>query len=79
MRPWYVLGPGHWWPYLLVPVYLPAKVIPSTRESAQGLGLVTIRQMIQSLVWAIEHPAEGTLAVAVEDIKHRRREIGFSS
>src|SRR2546422_6857573 len=22
LRPWYVLGPGHRWPYLLVPLYL---------------------------------------------------------
>ena len=21
LRPWYVLGPGHWWPYALLPFY----------------------------------------------------------
>ncbi len=24
LRPWYVLGPGHWWPVALKPIYYPA-------------------------------------------------------
>jgi len=54
LRPWYVLGPGHWWPALLIPFYKLASAIPVTRESAQRLGLVTIRQMVNALVWAVE-------------------------
>ena len=36
LRPWYVLGPGHWWPYALVPVYAILRAIPSTRDGATG-------------------------------------------
>jgi uncharacterized protein YbjT (DUF2867 family) len=56
LRPWYVLGPGHWWPMILVPFYKIAELLPATRESAQRLGLVTIDQMVRALVTALENP-----------------------
>jgi uncharacterized protein YbjT (DUF2867 family) len=56
VRPWYVLGPGHWWPYAIVPVYWVLEQIPNTKESAKRLGLVTIAEMLNALVWAIENP-----------------------
>ena len=58
VRPWYVLGPGHRWPYLILPVYWILGLIPSTRESARRLGLVTIGQMLRALVWAVENPPD---------------------
>lgn len=54
IRPWYVLGPGHWWPLLLWPVYKILEWIPATRQKARALGLVTIRQMLNTLILAIE-------------------------
>ena len=33
VRPWYVLGPGHRWPYLILPVYRLLQLFPSTRET----------------------------------------------
>ncbi len=56
LRPWYVLGPGHWWPMILVPFYKIAELFPTTRESAQRLGLVTIDQMVRALITAVENP-----------------------
>src|SRR5262249_39773430 len=56
LRPWYVLGPGHRWPLLLVPFYALARTVPRTREGAIRLGLVTIDQMIAALVRAVEDP-----------------------
>ena len=56
LRPWYILGPGHRWPIALIPVYKIAELLPSSRESAQRLGLVTIAQMLQALVVAVENP-----------------------
>jgi uncharacterized protein YbjT (DUF2867 family) len=56
LRPWYVLGPGHRWPYVLVPIYALMRLIPSKRASAERLGLVTLRQMVDALVRAVEHP-----------------------
>lgn len=58
VRPWYVLGPGHWWPYAILPFYWAAELLPSMRESARRLGLITISQMLKSLVWAVDHPPE---------------------
>jgi len=56
LRPWYVLGPGHRWPYLLLPVYWVFEMIPFTRERALRLGLVTITRMVDALAWAVENP-----------------------
>src|SRR4029453_9633315 len=56
LRPWYVLGPGHRWPVLLAPLYAIARLIPSKRETALRLGLVTLRQMVATLVAAVENP-----------------------
>ena len=63
LRPWYVVGPGHRWPVLLKPVYWLAERVPATRENARRLGLVTIAQMLEALVQAIEHPAIGSRVV----------------
>ena len=56
LRPWYVLGPGHWWPIVLVPVYAVAEILPATRPGARRLGLVTLGQMVRALVAAVENP-----------------------
>jgi len=56
LRPWYVLGRGHRWPYLLLPLYAAARLIPSKRETAMRLGLVTLGQMVTALVRAVENP-----------------------
>lgn len=69
VRPWYVLGPGHWWPYAILPVYWVMELIPSTRESAQRLGLVTIGQIIRALVWAVENPPEQIRILDVPEIR----------
>ncbi len=36
LRPWYVLGPGHWWPAALMPLYWLAEQVESTRERSFG-------------------------------------------
>jgi uncharacterized protein YbjT (DUF2867 family) len=59
LRPWYVLGPGHRWPYILLPVYALAKLVPGTRESAQRLEPVTLRQMLSSLEAAVDDQPTG--------------------
>ena len=68
LRPWYVLGPGHYWPHLLKPGYWVARQIPSTRESAIRLGLVTVTQMVAALVSAVEMPVEGIRVLGVPEI-----------
>jgi len=68
LRPWYVLGPGHRWPYALLPIYWVLQRVPSTSESARRLGLVTLPQMVGALVHAIEHPPADARLVEVPDI-----------
>ena len=72
LRPWYVLGPGHRWPYLLVPGYWIAERLPPTRESARRLGLVTLNQMAAAIVTAIENPVIGKRIVEVPEIRKAR-------
>ena len=69
LRPWYVLGPGHRWPYLLLPMYWLMEHIPSKRETALRLGLVTLPQMLNALVAAVEDPAQGMKIVDVPAIR----------
>jgi uncharacterized protein YbjT (DUF2867 family) len=69
LRPWYVLGPGHRWPYALLPIYRLMEAIPRTRESARRLGLVTLPQMVRALASAVEHPARGLRVVGVPEIR----------
>jgi len=72
LRPWYVLGPGHRWAHVLRPVYAVLRRIPSTREGATRLGLVTHAQMIAALVRAVESPPLGIAVVDVPAIKAAR-------
>jgi uncharacterized protein YbjT (DUF2867 family) len=69
LRPWYVLGPGHYWPYLFLPEYWLGRQIPSLRESATRLELVTPRQMMAALVAAVETPARGIRVIDVLEIE----------
>ena len=69
VRPWYVLGPGHWWPYAILPAYWILERIPKTKESAERLGLVTIGQMLKALVWAVENPPSGIQILDVPKIR----------
>jgi uncharacterized protein YbjT (DUF2867 family) len=80
LRPWYVLGPGHWWPVVLIPLYALCEMAPSTRATARRLGLVTIGQMVRALVNAVEHPpARGVIRVAeVPDIRRGAVDPGAS-
>jgi len=69
LRPWYVLGPGHWWPVLFWPVYKILEIIPSTRAKALDLGLVTLSQMLKALAEAVENPPETERIVRVQEIR----------
>jgi len=69
LRPWYVLGPGHWWPAMLLPAYWIMERIPGTRESARRLGLVTLRQMIAALAGAVDSPCDGVRVREVPEIR----------
>jgi len=74
MRPWYVLGPGHRWPYALLPLYALLRRIPATREGANRLGLVTRPEMVAALVRAVANPpSSGVRVVEVPEIRCSKR------
>jgi uncharacterized protein YbjT (DUF2867 family) len=62
LRPWYVLGPGHRWPLLLLPLYWLAELVPGTRETARRLRPVTLARITQALCapWRIPGPARAS-------------------
>ena len=69
LRPWYVLGPGHWWPYILKPLYSLAESVNAQRENALRLGLVTRDEMTSALLWATMNPASGVRTLDVPAIR----------
>jgi len=69
LRPWYVLGPGHWWPVLLKPFLFIAKYA-GKREAAGNLDTVTLQQMICTLLYAIKNPPERNVVYDVQKIKN---------
>jgi uncharacterized protein YbjT (DUF2867 family) len=71
VRPWYVLGPGHRWPYALLPIYAVLERLPPTRDSARRLGLVTVRQMVATLVNAVENPPSRERLIEVPEIRRQ--------
>ena len=73
---WYVLGPGHRWPYALVPLYAILRRLPATREAADRLGLVTHRAMVGALVHAVENPpAQGVRVLDPPAINRLERQV----
>jgi uncharacterized protein YbjT (DUF2867 family) len=69
LRPWYILGPGHRWPVGLLPFYALAERVPLMRPAALRLGLVTIEQMRNTLLWAVENPPVVSRVLDVEAIR----------
>ena len=69
LRPWYVVGPGHRWPLLLLPLYRLLQSLPRTAGACERLGLLGLNQMTDALVWAVEHPTDGMRILAVPDIR----------
>jgi uncharacterized protein YbjT (DUF2867 family) len=63
LRPWYVLGPGHHWPMLLLPVYALLRLLPATRDAAERLGLVTQAQMTAALLDAVANPPDAGMRI----------------
>ncbi|HJZ96082.1 MAG TPA: NAD(P)H-binding protein [Candidatus Solibacter sp.] len=69
LRPWYVLGPGRWWPLMLLPAYWLMEAIPTTRADARRLGLVRWQQMILAMANAVDRPPQGVRVLEVPDIR----------
>jgi uncharacterized protein YbjT (DUF2867 family) len=75
VRPWYVLGPGHRWPYAILPIYWILEQLPNTKDSARRLGLVTIDEMLNALAWAVQNPSSGVQIVDIPRIRELSRSL----
>lgn len=69
IRPWYVFGPGHYWPVVLLPVYGIAELVPSWRQQARAMALVTIHQMLRTLVAVVEAEPKPLRIVEIKQIR----------
>ncbi|MBL8292336.1 MAG: NAD(P)H-binding protein [Bryobacterales bacterium] len=78
LRPWYVLGPGHWWPAALKPLYFAAERIRKTQAEARRLGLVTIDEMTGALERAVREPGEPWRVWGVEEIRAQGRSARYN-
>jgi uncharacterized protein YbjT (DUF2867 family) len=70
IRPWYVVGPGHYWPLLFFPLFKIMETVPATKEKAKKLSLVYLDQMLDALIFAIENPNAGIRVIEIEDMKN---------
>src|SRR5688572_15437636 len=68
IRPWYVLGPGHRWPYALLPMYWIWGAFPSQRDTARRLYPVKLADVVRALADAVERPPDGVRIVEAPEI-----------
>jgi uncharacterized protein YbjT (DUF2867 family) len=69
VRPWYVLGPGHWWPYAILPMYWIWGFFPSQRDTARRLYPVKLAQVVSAIVDAVEQPAADVRVVEAPEMR----------
>ena len=69
VRPWYVLGPGHWWPYAILPLYWIWGAFPSSRDTARRLYPVKLAQVVSAIVDAVEHPPNGVRIIEAPEMR----------
>jgi nucleoside-diphosphate-sugar epimerase len=72
IRPWYVLGPGHWWPVFILPFYGIAELVPAWRKKARAMALVTIKQILAALVSAVEAEPLPIRFLEIKDIRQAK-------
>ena len=72
VRPWYVVGPNHYWPLLFNPVFKLLEIIPKTSVQAKSLALVSLRQMLITLKRIVLNPSQAVnTIIEIADIKKR--------
>ena len=72
IRPWYVMGPGRWWPVLLKPFFWLASLNSSWVAKAKHFDTVTIQQMISTLMVAIKKTPAHIKYYEIEDIRQQQ-------
>jgi uncharacterized protein YbjT (DUF2867 family) len=71
IRPWYVLGPGHRWPYLILPMYWLWSLSPKSRDTARRLYPVKLARVIDAIAGAIDRPPDGVRIIEAPEMRRR--------
>jgi len=71
VRPWYVLGPGHRWPYLILPLYWLWGLSPRSRDTARRLYPVKLRNVIRAIADAVDAPPNGVRIIEAPEMRKR--------
>jgi uncharacterized protein YbjT (DUF2867 family) len=69
VRPWYVLGPGHRWPYVILPLYWLATLVPASRETARRLYPVTLKSVVRAIAKAVDHPPPAVRLIEAVELR----------
>lgn len=69
VRPWYVLGPGHRWPYLILPLYWLWGLSPKSRDTARRLYPVKLRNVISAIADAVDQPPNGVRIIEAPEMR----------
>ena len=67
VRPWYVLGPGHRWPYALLPAYWIWSLFD--RDTSARLYPVKLVQVVRAMVDAIERPPDSIRIIEAPEMR----------
>ncbi|CAN5841374.1 hypothetical protein BH10BAC2_BH10BAC2_50060 [soil metagenome] len=70
IRPWYVIGPGHYWPLFFLPLFKLLEWIPATSAKAKALRVVYLKQMLNALIDAAENEATNINIVEIDDLRN---------
>lgn len=73
IRPWYVLGPGHWWPFLILPLYWIWGAFPRSRDMARRLYPVRLADVVRAIADAVEAPPNGVRILEAPEMAASRR------
>lgn len=69
IRPWYIIGPGHYWPVFFLPLFKILEWIPATSLKAKALRLVYLQQFLKTIITAVENPSSKIRFIEIEEIR----------
>jgi uncharacterized protein YbjT (DUF2867 family) len=69
VRPWYVLGPGHRWPYAILPLYWLWMLVPKSGDTARRLYPVKLRNVLRVLADAVDRLPDTTRVVEAPEMR----------
>ena len=69
VRPWYVLGPGHRWPYLILPLYWLWGLSPTSRDTARRLHPVRLDSVVVAIADAVAHPPQSVRIIEAPEMR----------